>query len=122
MISEALIEQTITRFPGVAKGKIEIEPAEKGGSDRKFYRIRFTSEHSLILVKYGEQREENRHYVEIDAFLASLGVRVPKIYFQDESEKLIWMEDLGSRDLWSTVSNRGRAVFRSTAVRLIRSC
>jgi aminoglycoside/choline kinase family phosphotransferase len=101
MISEALIEQTITRFPGVAKGKIEIEPVEKGGSDRKFYRIRFTSEHSLILVKYGEQREENRHYVEIDTFLASLGVRVPKIYFQDESEKLIWMEDLGSRDLWS---------------------
>ena len=30
-----------------------------------------------------------------------LGVRAPKIYFHDEAEGLIWMEDLGERDLWS---------------------
>jgi aminoglycoside/choline kinase family phosphotransferase len=30
-----------------------------------------------------------------------VGVRVPEIYFHDEEEGLIWMEDLGDRDLWS---------------------
>jgi hypothetical protein len=55
----------------------------------------------LILAKYGNLRAENKHYVEIARFLTEVGVRVPEIYFHDESESLIWMEDLGDRDLWS---------------------
>src|SRR5205823_2877772 len=55
----------------------------------------------LILAKYGRQREENRHYVDIARFLSGVGVRVPEIYFHDDEEGLIWMEDLGDRDLWS---------------------
>jgi aminoglycoside/choline kinase family phosphotransferase len=74
---------------------------EKGGSDRKFYRIQIGQEASLILVKYGNQREENLHYVAIARFLDEVGVRVPHVYFHDEAEGLIWMEDLGERDLWS---------------------
>ena len=101
MLSETLIQQTITRFPRFAKHTIEIQPVEKGGSDRRYYRIRVTDEHSLILVKYGDQREENRHYVAIAQFLGTVGINVPEIYFHDESEQLIWMEDLGERDLWS---------------------
>ncbi len=101
MLSESLIQQTVTRFPRFAKSSIEIQPVEKGGSDRRYYRIRVTAEHSLILVKYGDQRAENRHYVEIAQFLASVGINVPEIYFHDEEEQLIWMEDLGERDLWS---------------------
>jgi N-acetylmuramate 1-kinase len=100
MLSDNLIEQTVTRFPRFAPGDIEIEPVEKGGSDRKFYRLRVTGD-SLILAKYGHQREENRHYAAIAQFLASLGVRVPRIYFHDPAEGLIWMEDLGESDLWS---------------------
>ncbi|MDQ3623143.1 MAG: phosphotransferase, partial [Verrucomicrobiota bacterium] len=50
---------------------------------------------------YGTAREENRHYVAIARFLGTLGVRVPEIYFHDEAEQLIWMEDLGDCDLWS---------------------
>lgn len=101
MLSESLIQQTVTRFPRFAKRAIEIQPVEKGGSDRRYYRIRVTDEHSLILVKYGDQREENRHYVEIAQFLAAVGINVPEIYFHDDEEQLIWMEDLGERDLWS---------------------
>ena len=96
-----LIEQTVTRFPRFARQEIIVHPLEKGGSDRKFYRMAFGEEHSLILAKYGRQREENRHYVAIARFLASVGVRVPEIYFHDDEEGLIWMEDLGDRDLWS---------------------
>jgi aminoglycoside/choline kinase family phosphotransferase len=101
MANEALIEHTVARFPRFAARSIAIEPVEKGGSDRRYYRVRITDEHSLILVKYGDGREENRHYVSIARFLAGLGIAVPEIYFHDEEEGLIWMEDLGERDLWS---------------------
>lgn len=97
-----LIEKTVTRFPRFARQEIIVHPLEKGGSDRKFYRMAFNDDgHSMILAKYGRQREENRHYVTIARFLSEVGVRVPEIYFHDDEEGLIWMEDLGDRDLWS---------------------
>jgi len=99
-IPDALLDQTAARFPRFFRDRIRIEPLEKGGSDRKYYRIVMRGEGSLILVKYGSQREENRHYCEIAAFLESLGVRVPSIYHHDMQEGLIWMEDLGETDLW----------------------
>ena len=98
---ENLIEQTVSRFPRYAQGSIRIDALEKGGSDRKYYRIRVTDEHSLILVRYGDSREENRYYCAIAEFLAGLGIRVPGIYHHDEQERLIWMEDLGDMDLWA---------------------
>ena len=101
MLPETLIEQTVSRFPTYANGKIRIEPLEKGGSDRKYYRIRVTDETSLILVRYGDGREENRYYCAIAGFLGGLGVHVPEIYHHDEGERLIWMEDLGETDLWA---------------------
>ena len=100
MIPEAFLDQTAFRFPSFQRDHIQIEPLEKGGSDRKYYRIAMRADSSLILVKYGNQREENRHYCEIAAFLASLGVSVPTIFHHDEAEHLIWMEDLGTHDLW----------------------
>ncbi|MEI8233422.1 MAG: phosphotransferase [Verrucomicrobiota bacterium] len=100
MIPDALLDQTAARFPRFLRDRIRIEPLEKGGSDRKYYRIALCGEGSLILVKYGSQREENRHYCDIAAFLSALGVRVPAIYHHDTQEGLIWMEDLGGADLW----------------------
>ena len=96
---DSIIDQTRARFalPG---DDIKITPIEKGGSERRFYRVRM-GQRSLILVKYNDQREENRHYVRIAEVLDALGVRTPKIYLHDEKEGLIWMEDLGEHDLWS---------------------
>ena len=101
MLPENLIEQTVSRFPRFARGTICVDTLEKGGSDRKYYRIRVTDEHSLILMRYGDSREENRHYCAIAKFLAGLGVHVPEIYHHDEQERLIWLEDLGQTDLWA---------------------
>ncbi|MEI8341149.1 MAG: phosphotransferase [Verrucomicrobiota bacterium] len=101
MLSESLIHHTVTRFPRLTKDAIRVEPLEKGGSDRKYYRIREPDGTSLILVKYGSQRDENRHYVTIAQFLDAEEIRVPRIYFHDENEGLIWMEDLGEIDLWT---------------------
>jgi hypothetical protein len=88
-------------FPLLDVADIKIRPIEKGGSDRKFYRIRCSQDQKLILVKYNLEREENRHYVGIAKFLEAHGIRAPKIYFHDATEGLIWIEDLGEHDLYS---------------------
>src|SRR6202162_955942 len=100
MKTEVLLRQTRRHFPRFNVDEIKITPIEKGGSDRKFYRVRCSSEQSLILVKYNLEREENRHYVEIAQFLETHGIHAPRIYYHDVDEGLIWLEDLGERDLF----------------------
>ena len=99
--TELLLRQTRIHFPRLEEATVKITPIEKGGSDRKFYRVRCSPEQTIILVKYNFEREENRHYVEIAEFLAGHKIRTPKIYFHDPVEGLIWIEDLGKTDLWS---------------------
>src|SRR5881296_2468384 len=101
MRTALLLRRTRMHFPRLNLDEIEISPIEKGGSDRKFYRIRCAADRKLVLVKYNLEREENRHYVQIAKFLDAHGIRVPKIYFHDPVEGLIWIEDLGERDLHS---------------------
>jgi len=99
--TELLLRKTRIHFPRLDETTVEITPIEKGGSDRKFYRVRCSPEQTIILVKYGFEREENRHYVRIAEFLAEHKIRAPRIYFHDAAEGLIWIEDLGKADLWS---------------------
>jgi N-acetylmuramate 1-kinase len=101
IFSDTLLRQTRIHFPRFEKAQVKISPIEKGGSDRKFYRIRFSREQTIVLVKYTLEHPENQRYVEIAEFLAANGIRAPKIYFHDPAEGLIWIEDLGERDLWS---------------------
>jgi len=100
MKTDVLLRQTRRHFPRFDIEEIKITPIEKGGSDRKFYRVRCSAEQSLILVKYNLEREENRHYVEIAQFLETHGIHAPRIYHHDVEEGLIWLEDLGERDLF----------------------
>lgn len=100
MRTALLLRRTRMHFPRLDVAEIEINPIPKGGSDRKFYRIHCSPEQALILVKYNLEREENRHYVHIAKFLGEHGIRVPEIYFHDPEEGLIWLEDLGERDLY----------------------
>jgi aminoglycoside/choline kinase family phosphotransferase len=97
---DLLLRQTRMHFPRLDVAEIEITPIEKGGSDRKFYRVRSSPDQTIILVKYNLEREENRHYVQIAQFLGEHRIRVPQIYFHDAAEGLIWIEDLGERDLF----------------------
>jgi N-acetylmuramate 1-kinase len=99
--TDLLLHKTRIHFPRLDEATVEITPIEKGGSDRKFYRVRCSPEQTIILVKYGFEREENRHYVRIAEFLDEHKIRAPKIYFHDAAEGLIWIEDLGKADLWS---------------------
>src|SRR5215467_12044217 len=101
MRTDLLVRRTRKHFPRLDVAEIKISPIQKGGSDRKFYRIRCSAEQALILVKYNLEREENRQYVTIANFLGEQRIRVPQIYFHDAAEGLIWLEDLGERDLYS---------------------
>ena len=101
MRTDLLVRRTRKHFPRLDVAQIKIAAIQKGGSDRKFYRIQCSAEQALILVKYNLEREENRHYVTIANFLTEHGIRVPEIYFHDADEGLIWLEDLGERDLYS---------------------
>lgn len=98
---DLLLRRTRMHFPLFGDAEVEITPIEKGGSDRKFYRVRSAPGQSLILVKYNLEREENRLYVQVAEFLAASGIRAPRVYFHDAEEGLIWIEDLGEMDLWS---------------------
>ena len=99
--TELLLRQTRIHFPRLEESAVKITRIEKGGSDRRFYRVRCSPEQTIILVKYNLEREENRHYVEIAEFLAEHRIHAPKIHYHDPEEGLIWIEDLGKRDLFS---------------------
>src|SRR4029077_932000 len=122
MKTELLLHQTRLHFPRFNVDEIKITPIEKGGSDRKFYRVRCSSEQSLILVKYNLEREENRHYVEIAQFLETHGIHAPRIYYHDTDEGLIWLEDLGERDLFGYRSESWlvRRAFYESALNEVR--
>ncbi len=101
IIPETLLRQTRLHFPTFEETEVKIAPIDKGGSGRKFYRIQFSPEQTVVLVKYTRDQAENQRYVEIAEFLADHNVRAPKIHFHDPEEGLIWIEDLGENDLWS---------------------
>ncbi len=101
ILSDTLLRQTRLHFPSFEEEKVKIAPIEKGGSGRKFYRIQVGREQSIVLVKYTREQAENQRYVEIADFLDEHQVCAPKIHFHDPEEGLIWIEDLGERDLWS---------------------
>ncbi len=101
ILSETLLRQTRLHFPRFEEAEVKITPLEKGGSGRKFYRVQFSAEQSIILVKYTPARGENRRFVAIARFLVEREIRAPRIHFHDPAECLIWMEDLGESDLWS---------------------
>jgi aminoglycoside/choline kinase family phosphotransferase len=97
----SILEELFLHLPQLKGKPLGLEPIEKGGSDRLFFRVEGTKPHPLILIRYGEGKEENRHYVALAQFLESIGLHVPRIVFHDPVKRLIGMEDLGERDLWS---------------------
>ncbi len=77
-----------------------VEPIEKGGSGRKFWRIR-NGGGSCILIRYSLDRADNAGYADIANFLIRVGVRVPEVFLHDPAGGVMIMEDVGSDDLFS---------------------
>jgi aminoglycoside/choline kinase family phosphotransferase len=79
----------------------ELAPIKKGGSDRSFIRVSLPDKTSFIFMHYGDEVAENTRWVDINKFMASLDINVPRIIARDESLHFILIEDLGDMDLWS---------------------
>jgi len=84
---------------------IELSPLEGRGSDRAFFRLRWSRNDSAILVHYDPKRVENTYYADIAAFLVGIDVPVPKLIRHDSTRCLVVIEDLGDTDLWSLREN-----------------
>ena len=93
------IQKFLTEHLGNAY--IKLDPIKKGGSDREFFRVSLPDKTSFIFMHYGDEVEENAHWININRFMASLDIIVPRIVAQDVSRHFILLEDLGDVDLWS---------------------
>ncbi|TLD69299.1 hypothetical protein FEM03_18170 [Phragmitibacter flavus] len=95
-----LLELTRLRLPGGIV-PISLEEILKGGSDRRFYRVRMADEAraSMILMTYTLVRPDNLRFVAATERLRGLGVKAPEVFAHDEERLLVWLEDLGAVDL-----------------------
>lgn len=100
VIQKKATARRLRESPGSQAEDFVITPVEKGGSGRKFYRVR-VGDRTAIMIRYSGTREENSHYVDIGKFLTMSGVQVPRVDFHDPAEGIVWMQDLGEADLWS---------------------
>jgi N-acetylmuramate 1-kinase len=82
----------------------ELVSLEKGGSDRSFFRVSLQHETSFVFMHYGDEVTENAYWVDINRFMASLDINVPRIITQDTPMHFILMEDLGDVDLCAQAS------------------
>ena len=96
------LARTRSRFPALPEP--ELEPITKGGSDRRYFRLRFgdgASVPTMVLMHYTDARPDNLAFVPVTEFLARRQIAVPRIHAHDASNKLVWLEDLGGDDLWT---------------------
>ena len=80
---------------------LHFSPLEGRGSDRSFFRLKWNPKGSAILVRYNPTRVENTYYAEIATFLRDIDIPVPRLIRHDPAARLLLMEDLGDKDLWS---------------------
>ncbi len=97
-----LMALTAQHFPLLGGPDMEVAPILKGGSDRRYYRLK---KHGrpvhIILVRYTDARPDNASFFPATDILTAHGVRVPKVHHHDAERKLAWIEDLGALDLWA---------------------
>ena len=74
----------------------------KGGSGRKFQRVRNAAGESAVLCVYDDSRPENLIYGSLAAVLREkIGANIPAVIAEDKDAGVLILEDLGSTDLWA---------------------
>lgn len=99
-----LDEQAIIQKSAQALGTAVLSAVQilKGGSDRAYWRIICEDGQSVIVMEYTAARPDNLSFVSVTRYLDAVGVAVPAIFTLDESEMLVWLQDLGGDDLWAS--------------------
>lgn len=87
---------------GISNGStVKLGAIIAGGSLRSFHRVELDGNNHCVLMHYTPDYEENNYFVDIARFLDELEIGTPSILANDEERHLVWMEDLGGRDLYS---------------------
>jgi N-acetylmuramate 1-kinase len=116
----SLCEESRQMIPGWGCALPEVAPIEKGGSDRRYYRLtgvgREGGPETAILMVYTANRPDNLSFFAATEVLAGAGLRMPRIYAHDGERRCAWLEDLGRDDLWEWRERDGErgALYRST--------
>jgi aminoglycoside/choline kinase family phosphotransferase len=99
-----LANATRQRLVGWDEAEVRLDLIQKGGSDRHYYRVtasgKFRGPQTCILMAYTDRRPDNKSFFAATEVLRSQGVLTPRIYFHDATQRLAWLEDLGTVDLW----------------------
>lgn len=96
---DQLLKKTAIAFPAFTEASMHL--IDEGGSDRQFYRFKAASGETLILVHYNTEKAENNYYAEHAHFLKAHSIHVPEVMEHDDKEHLLWLQDLGEKNLWS---------------------
>ncbi len=94
----AFARETLGLLPSV---DVAFIPFSGRGSERGYFRLKWTGEYSAILMHYNPGRIENTYFADIASFLREIEIPVPDIIRHDATECLILMQDLGDTDLCS---------------------
>lgn len=94
-----ILEMTRRFLPDVDAASLRVERITKGGSDRRYWRLR-SPERSIIFMAYTDLRADNLSFAPATGFLSSRGVSVPAILAHDDAGRYLWSEDAGATDLW----------------------
>lgn len=92
---------------GKYKSPFSLHRLGQDGSDRIYYRTGDQSKTNIVM-RYGNEKEENSFYVRIASFLKNLGVSVPDIAYSDPDSGIAVIEDLGDMSLCHAVHERSR--------------
>lgn len=95
-----ILELTCRHLPQIESIPFKVEEIHQGGSDRRYFRLT-PDIHSFIFSQYTAENPDNSRFAQHTDYLASHGVPVPRIWARDPENHRLWIEDLGSRDLWS---------------------
>lgn len=85
-------------FLGLADDPV-LEPLPVAGSDRVYWRVLLPDGTRCVLSRHEGLRAENHNFAPLARLLSRRGLRVPRILAEDETERLLWMEDLGDNTL-----------------------
>ena len=91
---------TRSAFPEWADSDLTFSPIEKGGSGRLFVRVSDPgSGRSVIAMHYSNDRSDNARFASITDFLNRHEIAAPEILARREELSLLWVTDLGEKDL-----------------------
>ncbi|MEM6280541.1 MAG: phosphotransferase, partial [Verrucomicrobiota bacterium] len=101
LLNLAEVEQrTRSELAGWREANLDFSVIEKGGSGRIFVRVRNLDEgSSVIAMHYSDERSDNLRFADVTDFLNRHGIPSPKVIDRRLAENLLWVEDLGEKDL-----------------------